>query len=72
MRNASRAGGLAREVDNLKDLIAKLEQGLDPQRANARGRAIGQPAGAFSLPRSRTISAGCRFRFLARTSSDSG
>jgi len=32
----ARASGLARQVDNLKDLIAKLEQGLDPATRAAR------------------------------------
>jgi len=32
----TRAGGLAREVDNLKDLIAKLEQGLDAKTRDTR------------------------------------
>ena len=33
----ARAAELARQVDNLKDLIAKLEQGLDPATRAARG-----------------------------------
>ena len=35
----ARAGDLAREVDNLKDLIAKIEQGLDPATRDARDAA---------------------------------
>ncbi len=36
----ARAGDLAQKVDNLKDLIAKLEQGLDPATRAAREAAI--------------------------------
>ena len=41
----ARAGNLARQVDNLKDLIAKLEQGLDPAAREAReaGRLDSRP-----------------------------
>ena len=49
----SRAGNLAREVDNLKDLIAKLEQGLDPAARDAReaARSDSRPAlSAFRDP----------------------
>jgi septal ring factor EnvC (AmiA/AmiB activator) len=35
----ARAGNLARQVDNLKDLIVKLEQGLDPVIREAREAA---------------------------------
>ena len=35
----ARAGTLAKQVDNLKDLIAKLEQGLDPAVRDAREAA---------------------------------
>ena len=35
----ARAGELAHQVDNLKDLIAKLEQGLDPATRDAREAA---------------------------------
>src|SRR5690242_8583589 len=35
----TRAGALARQVDNLKDLIAKLEQGLDPAIRESREAA---------------------------------
>jgi murein hydrolase activator len=35
----ARAGNLARDVDNLKDLIAKLEQGLDPAAREQREAA---------------------------------
>ena len=35
----TRAGTLAKQVDNLKDLIAKLEQGLDPAVRDAREAA---------------------------------
>ena len=35
----ARAGNLGRQVDNLKDLIAKLEQGLDPATREAREAA---------------------------------
>jgi len=61
----TRAGGLARDVDNLKDLIAKLEQSLDQA-------AIRQPARAVRLSRPRTPGASRRLRFLAWTSSKSG
>jgi septal ring factor EnvC (AmiA/AmiB activator) len=49
----ARAGNLARDVDNLKDLIAKLEQGLDPATREAReaGRSDSRPAlSAFRDP----------------------
>jgi murein hydrolase activator len=49
----ARAGGLARQVDNLKDLIARLEQGLDPAIRDAReaGRLDSRPAlSAFRDP----------------------
>lgn len=49
----SRASGLARQVDNLKDLIAKLEQGLDPAIRDAReaARSDSRPAlSAFRDP----------------------
>ncbi|HEX3340473.1 MAG TPA: peptidoglycan DD-metalloendopeptidase family protein [Pseudolabrys sp.] len=49
----SRAGNLARDVDNLKDLITKLEQGLDPAARDAReaARSDSRPAlSAFRDP----------------------
>jgi septal ring factor EnvC (AmiA/AmiB activator) len=49
----ARAGNLARDVDNLKDLIAKLEQGLDPAARDAReaARSDSRPAlSAFRDP----------------------
>jgi murein hydrolase activator len=49
----ARAGGLARQVDNLKDLITKLEQGLDPAAREAReaARSDSRPAlSAFRDP----------------------
>jgi septal ring factor EnvC (AmiA/AmiB activator) len=49
----SRAGTLAQQVDNLKDLIAKLEQGLNPATRELReaGRSDGRPAlSAFRDP----------------------
>ena len=49
----ARAGNLARDVDNLKDLIAKLEQGLDPATREAReaARSDSRPAlSAFRDP----------------------
>jgi septal ring factor EnvC (AmiA/AmiB activator) len=49
----SRAGTLAQQVDNLKDLIAKLEQGLDPTTREVReaGRTDSRPAlSAFRDP----------------------
>jgi septal ring factor EnvC (AmiA/AmiB activator) len=49
----TRAGGLAREVDNLKDLIAKLEQGLDANTRESReaARSDSRPAlSAFRDP----------------------
>ena len=42
----ARAGNLARQVDNLKDLIAKLEQGLDP----AAREGSNEPADANKTP----------------------
>jgi septal ring factor EnvC (AmiA/AmiB activator) len=49
----TRASDLARQVDNLKDLIARLEQGLDPAIRDAReaGRSDSRPAlSAFRDP----------------------
>ncbi len=49
----TRAGELAKQVDNLKDLIAKLEQGLDPAIRAAReaARSDSRPAlSAFRDP----------------------
>jgi septal ring factor EnvC (AmiA/AmiB activator) len=49
----SRAGTLAQQVDNLKDLIGKLEQGLDPTTRELRdaGRSDSRPAlSAFRDP----------------------
>jgi len=49
----AQAGNLARDVDNLKDLIAKLEQGLDPATREAReaARSDSRPAlSAFRDP----------------------
>jgi len=49
----ARAGNLAHQVDNLKDLIAKLEQGLDPAAREAReaARSDSRPAlSAFRDP----------------------
>jgi septal ring factor EnvC (AmiA/AmiB activator) len=48
-----RAGNLAHDVDNLKDLIAKLEQGLDPATRDTReaARSDSRPAlSAFRDP----------------------
>lgn len=42
------AGELARQVDNLKDLIAKLEQGLDPATRAAREAARGESRSAMA------------------------
>lgn len=44
----ARTGELARQVDNLKDLIAKLEQGLDPATRAAREAARGDSRPALS------------------------
>jgi septal ring factor EnvC (AmiA/AmiB activator) len=44
----ARASDLARQVDNLKDLIAKLEQGLDPAIRDARGAARSDSRPALS------------------------
>jgi murein hydrolase activator len=44
----ARAGDLAREVDNLKDLIAKIEQGLDPATRDARDAARSDSRPALS------------------------
>jgi septal ring factor EnvC (AmiA/AmiB activator) len=44
----ARAGELARNVDNLKDLIAKLEQGLDPTIRDAREAARNDSRPALS------------------------
>ena len=49
----ARAGNLGHQVDNLKDLIAKLEQGLDPATREAReaARSDSRPAlSAFRDP----------------------
>ncbi|HET7911574.1 MAG TPA: peptidoglycan DD-metalloendopeptidase family protein [Pseudolabrys sp.] len=49
----ARAGALAHQVDDLKDLIAKLEQGLDPKTRELReaGRSDSRPAlSAFRDP----------------------
>jgi septal ring factor EnvC (AmiA/AmiB activator) len=49
----ARAGNLGHQVDNLKDLIAKLEQGLDPATPEAReaARSDSRPAlSAFRDP----------------------
>jgi len=49
----ARTGNLAHQVDNLKDLIAKLEQGLDPATRDAReaARSDSRPAlSAFRDP----------------------
>ena len=40
----TRASALAKQVDNLRDLIAKLEQGLDPATRAAREKAIRETA----------------------------
>jgi septal ring factor EnvC (AmiA/AmiB activator) len=47
----ARAGDLARNVDNLKDLIAKLEQGLDPAIRDARQAARSDTRPALSAYR---------------------
>jgi murein hydrolase activator len=47
----ARAGDLARNVDNLKDLIAKLEQGLDPAIRDAREAARSDTRPALSAYR---------------------
>ena len=47
----ARAGELARQVDNLKDLIAKLEQGLDPATRAAREAGRNDPRAAMSAQR---------------------
>ena len=47
----ARAGELARQVDNLKDLIAKLEQGLDPATRAAREAGRNDPRPAMSAQR---------------------
>jgi len=44
----TRAGNLARQVDNLKDLIAKLEQGLDPSTRELRDAARSDSRPALS------------------------
>jgi septal ring factor EnvC (AmiA/AmiB activator) len=44
----TRAGSLARQVDNLKDLIAKLEQGLDPSTRELRDAARSDSRPALS------------------------
>ena len=44
----ARAVDLAREVDNLKDLIAKIEQGLDPATRDARDAARSDSRPALS------------------------
>lgn len=47
----ARAGALARQVDDLKDLIAKLEQGLDPAIRDAREAARSDSRPALSAYR---------------------
>jgi len=47
----TRAGDLAKQVDNLKDLIAKLEQGLDPAIRDAREAAHSDSRPALSAYR---------------------
>jgi len=47
----ARTGELARQVDNLKDLIAKLEQGLDPATRSAREAARSDSRPAMSALR---------------------
>ena len=47
----ARAAGLAHQVDNLKDLIAKLEQGLDPATRAAREAGRGDMRPAMSAQR---------------------
>ncbi|HVZ50894.1 MAG TPA: peptidoglycan DD-metalloendopeptidase family protein [Pseudolabrys sp.] len=44
----ARAGDLARQVDNLKDLIAKLEQGLDPATRAEREAERGETRPALA------------------------
>jgi septal ring factor EnvC (AmiA/AmiB activator) len=44
----ARTGDLARQVDNLKDLIARLEQGLDPATRAAREAARGESRPSLS------------------------
>jgi murein hydrolase activator len=44
----ARAGDLARQVDNLKDLIAKLEQDLDPATRSAREATPGDSRPALA------------------------
>lgn len=45
----SRATALARQVDNLKDLIARLEQGLDPATRTARATTRAAEDGKVNL-----------------------
>ena len=70
----ARAAELAKKADNLKDLIAKLEQGLVPATRAAREEAIrrNSASGAGRLARSRAAGPGGRFRLTARANSDSG
>ena len=69
----ARAGDLARQVDNLKDLIAKLEQGLDPATRAEREAERGEiEAGAGGVARPRPAGAGGRVHRTAWAHSDSG
>ena len=70
----TRAAELAKQADSLKDLIAQLEQGLDPATRAAREAAIREatPPGAGCLARSRPARPGGRFCLAARAYSDSG
>jgi septal ring factor EnvC (AmiA/AmiB activator) len=47
----TRAADLAKQAGNLKDLIAKLEQGLDPTTRAAREAARGEPRPSMSALR---------------------
>ena len=70
----ARAAELAHQVDNLKDLIAKLEQGLDPATRAAREarpqRQRGRRLSALNDPG--PARAGGRFCVRSRASSNSG
>ena len=69
----AKAGELAAQVDNLKDLIGKLEQNLDPKTREAREAARSDQRPALSAFRDPgTAGAGGRFCLDSRTSSDPG
>ena len=75
----NKALALARQVDNLKDLIGRAEQGLDsaskrgPRDRPGRGGEIqGRPGRTGGAPGPRKARAGCGFCLNARAIAPSG